>query len=108
MATTYKILGQVNPAQNTQTTMYVVPASTQAVVSTMVICNQANSTLFRVAVQQANTALNAKQYIVYDNFVNQYDTVFLTLGMTLGNTDAVSVYVGTPNVSFSLFGSEVT
>ena len=35
MATTYKVLGQSNPSATTATTLYTVPASTQAVVSTI-------------------------------------------------------------------------
>jgi hypothetical protein len=40
MATTYKVLGQLNPAATTPTTLYTVPASTSTVVSTITICNQ--------------------------------------------------------------------
>jgi hypothetical protein len=108
MATTYKILAQANPTANAQTTIYTVPASTSAVISTISVCNQSNTTNFRIAAQQANAALSASQYIVYDNFVNQYDTIFLTLGITLGNTDTISVFSGTSNLSFSIFGSEIT
>jgi hypothetical protein len=49
-----------------------------------------------------------QHYIIYDNAVNQYDTIFLTLGVTLATTDVVTVYAGTANVSFSLFGSEIS
>ena len=40
MAQTYKRLGAINPSANTQTNVYVVPASTEAIVSTIAICNQ--------------------------------------------------------------------
>jgi hypothetical protein len=108
MAATYKVLGQVNPAATTLTTLYTAPAVTQAVCSTLSVCNQGVSTTFRVAVRPAGAAVEAKHYNVYDASVNQYDTVFLTLGVTLGAADVVSVYAGTANVSFGLFGSEVT
>jgi hypothetical protein len=36
MPTTYKVLGQSNPAATTATTLYTVPSATQAVVSTVV------------------------------------------------------------------------
>jgi hypothetical protein len=108
MAATYKVLGQVIPAATTLTTLYTVPAVTQAVCSTLSVCNQGVSTTFRVAVRPAGAAVEAKHYNVYDASVNQYDTVFLTLGVTLGAADVVSVYAGTANVSFGLFGSEVT
>ncbi len=108
MATNYKVLGQVIPAASTLTTLYTAPAATQAVCSTISVCNQGVSTTFRVAVRPAGAAIEAKHYVVYDASVDQYDTVFLTLGVTLAATDVVSVFAGTANVSFNLFGSEIT
>jgi hypothetical protein len=37
MANTYKRLGAINPSANTQTNVYVIPAATQAVISTVAI-----------------------------------------------------------------------
>lgn len=107
MATIYKTLGQAAPAATTNTDLYSVPAATSAVCSTLAICNRGASTQFRVAVRPAGVALANQHYIVYDNYVNQYDTVFLTLGVTLAPTDVVTVYAGSANLSFSLFGSEI-
>lgn len=107
MATIYKTLGQAAPAATTSTDLYSVPAATSAVCSTLAICNRGASTQFRVAVRPAGVALANQHYIVYDNYVNQYDTVFLTLGVTLAPTDVVTVYAGSANLSFSLFGSEI-
>lgn len=89
-------------------TLYTVPSSTSTVCSTLVICNQGVSTVFRVAVRPAGAALEPKHYVIVDNTINQYDSVFLTLGVSLATTDVVSVYAGTTSVSFSLFGSELT
>ena len=108
MATTYKVLGQNSPSATTNTDIYTVPAATSTVISTLAICNRSTTTTYRVAVRPAGAALANQHYIVYDNYVNQYDTVFLTLGMTLAATDVVTVYAGTANLSFSLFGSENT
>lgn len=108
MATTYKVLGQSNPAATTASTLYTVPSATSAVCSTLVIANLGVSTTFRVAIRPAGATLANQHYIVYDNTVNQYDTVFLTLGITLATTDVVTIYAGTANVSFSLFGSEIS
>ena len=107
MATTYKVLGQVNPAATTLTTLYTVPAATQTVCSTLTICNQGVSTTVRVAIRPAGEAINSKHYTVYDLPVSASDTLTLTLGITLGATDVVSVYAGTANVSFGLYGSEI-
>lgn len=107
MATTYKTLGQAAPAANTNTNLYAVPSATSAVCSTLAICNRGVSTQVRVAVRPAGAALADEHYIAYDVPLNQYDSVFLTLGVTLAATDVVTVYAGTATVSFSLFGSEL-
>jgi len=107
MASSYKVLGQVLPAATTATTLYTVPAATQAVASTLSICNQGVTTQVRVAVRPAGEALAAQHYIVYDTYVNSDDTLFLTIGVALSATDVVTVYAGTATVSFGLFGSEI-
>ena len=108
MSTTYKVLGQINPAATTLTTLYTVPAATSSVASTLAVCNLGVSTTVRVAVRPAGASIENKHYIVYDSSLNQYDSIFLTIGVTLATTDVVSVYAGTANVSFNLSGSEIT
>jgi hypothetical protein len=109
MATTYKVLGQVNPAATTSTTLYTVPSDTQAVVSTIAICNQAGtSATYRIAVRVAGSALSAEEYIVYGATVGASDSVLLTLGITLGATDVVTVYASSATLSFNAFGSEIS
>jgi len=48
MATTYKVLGQSKPSAATNTTLYTVPASTAAVISTLAICNDSASAVEQV------------------------------------------------------------
>lgn len=108
MATAYKVLGQVNPAATTLTSLYTVPAGASAVCSTLTIANIGVSTTVRVAVRPAGAAIENKHYISYDVPLNQYDTIFLTLGITLAATDVLSVYAGTANVAFGLYGSELS
>jgi hypothetical protein len=109
MATTYKVLGQINPSATSLSNLYIVPAATSTVCSTLVVCNQAAvAATFRLAVRPAGAAINFKHYISYDTSVPANDSISLTMGMTLGNTDVVSVYASTANVSFNLFGSEIT
>ena len=66
------------------------------------------STTYRVAVRVAGASIDDKQYIVYEATLNQYDSTMLTLGVTLAATDKVSVYAGTADVTFNLYGSEIT
>jgi hypothetical protein len=108
MPSAYKVLGQSSPAATTLTSLYTVPAATQAVVSTLSICNYGVSTTVRVAVRPAGASIVNQHYIVYEAAVNANETLFLTLGITLATTDVVSVYSGTATVTFNLFGSELT
>ena len=108
MAITYKVLGQSNPAANTNTDLYTVPASTSAVCSTLVICNQAASAAtFRVAVRPAGAAISAPQYISYDTNINANDSITMTIGITLATTDVITVYASSADFSFNAFGSEI-
>lgn len=109
MATAYKVLGQSNPAATTATTLYTVPASTQAVISTLVVCNQASTAAtFRLAVRVGGAALAASQYLAYDVTVGAADSTALTLGITLAATDIVTVYGSSATLSFTAFGSEIS
>ena len=109
MATTYKVLGQVNPSATTATTLYTVPSATNAVVSTISVCNQAaTSATFRIAVRPAGETLAAKHYVAYDSTVSANDSTMVTIGITLGATDVVTVYASSATVSFNAFGSEIS
>jgi hypothetical protein len=60
-----------------------------------------------VAVQPNGAAIDAKHYIVYDHTIQANDSLFLTIGLALDETDEVNVQASTTSVSFSLFGSTV-
>jgi hypothetical protein len=108
MATVYKVLGQSNPAATTATTLYTVPSATSTVVSTISICNQANTAAtFRIAIRPAGATLEAKHYIVYGSTVAANDSTMITVGVTLATTDVVTVYASSATLSFNLFGSEI-
>jgi hypothetical protein len=108
MATTYKVLGQVAPSATTATTAYTVPSSTQTVVSTVIVANRSASAIsYRIAVRPDAETLANKHYIAYDVPLAANDSVALTLGLTLGDTDVVTVYASSADTSFSLYGSEI-
>ena len=109
MPTTYKVLGQSNPSATTLTTLYTVPAATTAVVSSIVIANQtATAATFRLAVRVAGASIANSQYIGYDITVGASDSTVLTMGITMGATDVLSVYASTSTLTFSAFGSEIS
>lgn len=104
-----KVLGQVNPAATTATTLYTVPSGKETVCSSLVICNQtATAATYRVAVRPAGATLAALHYNAYDVTVGASDSTALTLGITLAATDVVTVYASTATLSFSLYGDEST
>ena len=109
MATNYLVLGQVNPASAALTTLYTTPAATQAVVSTVTVCNQSASTQqYRIAVRPDGASISPQHYLVFDSDILGNDTFAFTLGITLGDTDVISVYSNSASLSFSAFGSEIT
>ena len=108
MATTYKVLGQSNPAATTLTTLYTVPASTSTVISTITVANQAaTAATYRIAVRIAAAGISAAQYLAYDVSLPANATDTLTLGVTVGATDVISVYASSATMSFNAFGSEI-
>ena len=105
---TYKILGQVNPTTTGLTTLYTVPATKEAFVSTLSICNFGATTAnVTVAVRQDGAAIDPKQHLLYNIPIVPADSLFLTLGISLYQTDVISVSSTTSSIAFGLFGSEI-
>jgi glucose-6-phosphate dehydrogenase assembly protein OpcA len=109
MPTTYKVLGQSAPAAVTNTNIYTVPAATQTVVSTIVVANRAASpATYRIAIRLDGATLANQHYIAYDVTVGASDSTTLTLGLTLDPAEVITVYASTANLSFNVFGSEIS
>jgi hypothetical protein len=109
MATNFLVLGQTAPSATTNSTLYTAPSSTQAVLSTIFVCNRGDSAAaFRIAVRPNGASLQNQHYLFYDNEVDAKATIAITTGVTLGDTDVVTVYATSASLSFSAFGSEVT
>jgi hypothetical protein len=103
----YKVLGQVTPAATTATTIYTVPSAKASVCSTLTVCNQtAGNITYRVAVRPAGAALAAVHYVCYDVTLPPNSTDTLTIGLTLDQTDVVTIYASATGVSFHLYGNE--
>ena len=107
MPNVYKILGQVAPSATTLTDLYTAPAS--AVCSSIAICNRASSdTTFRVSISQAGASVTNKDYLYYDVTLAGNDTFIATIGVTLATTDKIRVYAGSGNLSFQVWGTEIS
>ena len=109
MAKTYKVLGQSSPSATTNTDIYTVPSSTQTVISTIVVCNRSNSaSSYRIAVRPNGSTIANSHYIAYDVVVPANDSTALTMGITIDATDVITVYSSNTNLTFNLFGSEIS
>lgn len=106
----YKILGQAAPTASTNTDLYVVPALTQAVISTLKLVNRSKTATvsYRIAVIPSGESLAAEHYIAYDKFLNPRGDRNFTIGITLNAGDKIVVYSDTADTSYSLFGAEIT
>ena len=104
-----KVLGQSNPSATTLTSLYTVPASKEAVVSSISVANlTATAATFRLAVRPAGASIANQHYIGYDITVGASDSTIITVGLTLATTDVLSVYASTANVAFQAFGDEAS
>lgn len=109
MPTNYKVLGQVNPAATTATSLYTVPAGTQTVVSTVNVSNlAATGATFRIAVRPDGETLASKHYVAYDIALAANSSIPWTIGITVDAGDVITVYASNANVAFSAFGSEIS
>lgn len=109
MPTNYKVLGQVAPGATTATSLYTVPAATEAIISTIVVANRTTTAAtYRIAIRPNGATLANEHYIAFDVTVGASDSTTLTLGLTLDAADVLTVFASSANLTFSAFGSEVT
>lgn len=109
MPVNYKVLGQSNPAATTATTLYTVPASTQAVVSTIAVANTGGTAAtYRIAIRPAGATLAAQHYLAFDTTISANNSTMITVGVTLAATDIITVYASNTSLSFSAFGTEIS
>ena len=109
MAESNKTLAQIKSAANTLEKLYTVPASTQTVVSSVVVCNQsATATSFSLQIRIAGAGSDTKQYIYFTVAIPGNETFIATIGATLATTDEVWVLATLATLSWTLFGVEIT
>ena len=109
MAYIYKVLGQSAPSATTATDVYTVGSGKQAIVSTITVANRsATARTYRIAIRPAGAVLANQHYIAYDVTVAANDTTPITVGISLQATDVVTIYASSANLSFGIFGSEIS
>ena len=105
---TFKIIAQSNPAATTYTDIFTASASAQYLISTITIANLAAAEgSYRIALRENGQTLSNKQFIAYDAAVPANDSIALTLGLTVNDSDILTVYASSASIAFGVFGSEI-
>lgn len=109
MAETIKPLAQSAPSATTLTDVYTVPASTSAVVSSIVVCNRGSAKReVRLSVAVGGASDSVEQYLAYDTPVLVGDPLVFTIGVTLAAADVIRAYVDAADISINVFGTEIS
>jgi hypothetical protein len=107
MAEALKILGQVQPASTTSTSLYLTPTARQTVVSSIVVANVTTAAAtYRIhATVSSGTAFP----LFYDVYLAANTSVVIQAGIALAAGSQLSVTAGTVNaLVFTAFGQELS
>jgi len=89
--------------------VYTVPSATEAVVSTIVVCNRgASAGTYRLAVRPNGATLANQHYLAYDVAVSANDALTITVGITLDAGDVLEAYASSGDMTFQAYGSEIS
>ena len=87
--------------------LYTVPTGYSAVISTISVASRDTATAFyRLAVVPAGETFNESDFIAYNASVASFDTVALTLGVTMAARDQLYFWSSSPLVTFTVYGAE--
>ena len=105
-----KLLGQCSGAAAAVVTAYTVPAGDyEAIISSFIICNRAASATTCCAwVVPAADVNSQDQFIYYNLAMPANDTFVATLGMTLSGSDQLRVAGADSNLTWTVFGVEIS
>ena len=92
---------RIKPSATTLTTLFT--ATADCVVSSIVVCNTGTASDFRIAIRPLGASIQDEHYIYYDLPIDANDTFIATIGISLLDTDVISVYSTSGNVTFNLF-----
>ena len=108
MADAYKRLGAEDMAAATDTSLYTVPGGTEAIVSSVVICNRtANVATVRLAhVDGAIGAVADEDYIIYDDTIPANGQITIKLGISMEAADSLLARSDIIDVTFIAWGVE--
>lgn len=110
MAFGYKILGQAAPADTNNADLYTVPASTEAIISTIAIANvTAGNATYEIYVRDGGAAAADGNALVKGATATANTTTTIGIGITLSATDVLTVKSSTGSaITFHAFGTEAS
>ena len=104
-ASPYKILGQIVGVANTNSNVYVVPASTNTVVNLITVCNGTqNNILIDLVARPSTEAVATKHFILKALTIPAADTLVLDTGVALQTSAILSANVTGANATSSAAG----
>jgi hypothetical protein len=110
MALQEKQLGQLRPADTTVASIYSPPASTTAIIRTIIICNTgAANANYRIFIDDDGSTYDTSTAIFYDAGVAKNTTDIIEIHGAMNNSSGnLAVRTDTPNdITFTVFGMEI-
>lgn len=107
----YKILGQVAANGGEDQIVYTVPAvpPTNTIVSTIIVCNRSSEDkTYQLFIRKNGAVANNAQFIAFNAPVPSYDSIALTLGLTMSVNDILTANGLDDNITFSAYGTELS
>jgi hypothetical protein len=96
-------------ATSTYSTLYSTGASTTAVVSSIIVCNEAGAAVtVRIGMAASATTPASGAFLMYDGTVPANDTLVLNLPVTMGNTTFLRTSSSAITCSFTAAVGEVS
>jgi len=110
MANSYEILDQTKIATADTFEDGVAAASdAQLIISTITICNTGTDTrTYSISVLPSGATQGDQHIMVKDSVIGAGDTVALTWGLTLDNSDKLRIKASGTDVVFATFGTVIT
>ena len=109
MPTQYMTLGQISPSANTLTNVYVSPATTNAIVSTITIHNHSDANAsYSLFIRPINETANDKHFIIRGGVLPARELISLTGAVTMNENVILAANTNGPSVTFNAYGAKVT
>jgi len=109
MAYFYKTLGQQAPSTTNNADLYTVPSATEAIISSIFVCNTtATAATFRIFQRIDGATAGTANAIAYDQTIPANSTTTIESKITMNASDVLTVRSGTANsLTFTVNGSEI-